>query len=216
MLKVARPHSPSRYPERPHGYCHGFSQKRIPNDPVAAGERRLRTLLNRWALLPNATRGVVSAASGTVSRRLGGRIRAVRQDAEFEQTRHTLSTGEAYLQSGRVYAGPNIRVPYRAGRTEDVEKGLCLMRFHVPGWALAPVFGCDVLYGYRWEQGLGRFSVVGTTVKEAERWAHDWVADEKQSRLEGRTDRHRHPRRRGVQSRGLGQRLGVRGGGASR
>jgi len=61
------------------------------------------------------------------------------------------------------------------------------MRFHVPGWALAPVFGRDVLYGYRWEQGLGRFSVVGTTVKEAERWAHDWVADEKQSRLEGRT-----------------------------
>jgi hypothetical protein len=60
------------------------------------------------------------------------------------------------------------------------------MRFHVPCWALAYVFGCDAINWYRLEQGLGRFSVVvGTTVKAAERLAQDLVADENHSRLDG-------------------------------
>ena len=59
------------------------------------------------------------------------------------------------------------------------------MRFHVPCWALAYVFGRDAMYWYRLQQGLGRFSVVGTTVKAPERLPQDRVADEKHSRLEG-------------------------------
>ena len=59
------------------------------------------------------------------------------------------------------------------------------MRFHVPSWAVADVFGRDALYGYRLQQGLGRFSLVGTTVKVPQRLAADWVADEKHSGLVG-------------------------------
>ena len=59
------------------------------------------------------------------------------------------------------------------------------MRFHVPCWAIAHVFGRDAMYWYRLEQGLGRFSLVGTTVKNPERLPKDLVADEKHSWLKG-------------------------------
>ena len=42
------------------------------------------------------------------------------------------------------------------------------------------------MYWYRLEQGLGRFSVVGTTVKRPEALPADLVADEKHSRLNGK------------------------------
>ena len=60
---------------------------------------------------------------------------------------------------------PAFVMPYMTASVTDVEKALFLMRFHVPCWALAYVFGRDALYGYRLEPGLGRFRVVGTTVK---------------------------------------------------
>ena len=41
------------------------------------------------------------------------------------------------------------------------------------------------MYWYRLEQGLGRFSIVGTTVKHPERLPQDLVADEKHSWLKG-------------------------------
>ena len=80
---------------------------------------------------------------------------------------------------------PAFVMPYSSARTVDVEKALFLMRFHVPYWAIAYVFGRDAMYWYRLEQGLGRFSVVGTTVKTPEALPRDLVADEKHSRLKG-------------------------------
>jgi hypothetical protein len=80
---------------------------------------------------------------------------------------------------------PAFVMPYRSGRVEAVDKALFLRRFHVPCWALAYVFGRDAMYGYRLQQGLGRFSIVGTTVKAAEPLPKDLVADEKQSWLKG-------------------------------
>jgi hypothetical protein len=71
------------------------------------------------------------------------------------------------------------------GRTEEVEKALFLMRFHVPCWAIAEVFGHDPMYWYRLEQGLGRFSLVGTTIKRVDRLPTDLVADEQHSWLNG-------------------------------
>ena len=59
------------------------------------------------------------------------------------------------------------------------------MRFHVPCWAIAYVFGREAMYWYRLQQGLGRFSIVGTTVKTAEHLPKDLVADEKHSWLKG-------------------------------
>ena len=79
---------------------------------------------------------------------------------------------------------PAFVMPYGSARTEEVVKALFLMRFHVPCWAIAYVFGRDAMYWYRLEQGLGRFSVVGTTVKTAQALPCDLVADEKHSRLQ--------------------------------
>jgi len=63
---------------------------------------------------------------------------------------------------------PSFLMPYMTGRTEDVEGPLFLRRFGVPYWALARVFGGDPMSWFRMECGLGRFSVVGTTVRRAD------------------------------------------------
>lgn len=83
---------------------------------------------------------------------------------------------------------PAFVMPYMTGKTEAVEKALFLRRFHVPFWGLSYVFGRDAMYWYRLEQSLGRFSIVGTTVKKVERLPQDLLADEKHTRLRG--DKH--------------------------
>lgn len=80
---------------------------------------------------------------------------------------------------------PAFVMPYMTGRVQDVDHALFLMRFHVPCWAIAHVFGRDAMYWYRLEQSLGRFSLVGTTVKSPEQLPKDLVADEKHSWLKG-------------------------------
>src|SRR2546422_6585360 len=75
------------------------------------------------------------------------------------------------LDQGRAVftIAPAFVMPSMTGRTQDVDDALFLMRCHVPCWAIAHVFGRDAMYWYRLEQGLSRFSVVGTTVKHPER-----------------------------------------------
>jgi len=80
---------------------------------------------------------------------------------------------------------PAFVMPYMTGRPQEVDHALFLMRFHVPCWAIAHVFGRDPMYWYRLEQGLGRFRIVGTTVKSPEHLPKDLVADEKHSWLKG-------------------------------
>ena len=90
-------------------------------------------------------------------------------------------------QGQTVFAiAPACVMPYMTGRTQEVDHALFLMRFHVPCWAIAHVFGRDAMHRYRLEQGLGRFSVVGTTVKRPEHLPKDLVADEKHSWLKGK------------------------------
>src|SRR5262245_29284108 len=71
------------------------------------------------------------------------------------------------LEQGRTVLtiAPAFVMPSMTGRTQDVDEALFLRRLQVPCWAMAPVFGREALYWYRLEQGLGRFSLVGTTVK---------------------------------------------------
>jgi hypothetical protein len=89
-------------------------------------------------------------------------------------------------QGQTVFAiAPAFVMPYMTGRTQEVDHALFWMRFHVPCWAIAHVLGRDAMYWYRLEQGLGRFSVVGTTVKSPEHLPKDLVADEKHSGLKG-------------------------------
>src|SRR3954451_18054648 len=80
---------------------------------------------------------------------------------------------------------PSFVMPYMIARTEDVEGPLFLRKFGVPFWALARVFGGDPMYWYRLECGPGRFSVVGTTVHQAELPEH-LLADEHHQSLDGK------------------------------
>ena len=75
-------------------------------------------------------------------------------------------------------------MPYMTARTADIEGPLFLRKFGVPFWALAHVFGGDPMSWYRMECGLGRFSVVGTTVCTATLPEH-LLADEHHQVLDG-------------------------------
>ena len=72
-----------------------------------------------------------------------------------------------------------------------------LRKFGVKFWALAGVFGGDPMFWYRMECGLGRFSVVGTTVRTATLPEH-LLADEHHQVLDGQEGLHRHDRRQRV------------------
>jgi hypothetical protein len=79
---------------------------------------------------------------------------------------------------------PSFALPWMTGWTDAVEKPLFLRRFGVPFWALARVFGKDPMYWYRLEVGLGRNSVVGTTVRRVA-LPQDLVADEHHQTRDG-------------------------------
>ncbi len=70
------------------------------------------------------------------------------------------------LRDGTSYSiRPSFVMPYMTGRTAEVEKALLLRKFGVPYWGLVYVFGHNPMYWYRQEIGLGRNSIVGTTVR---------------------------------------------------
>ena len=83
---------------------------------------------------------------------------------------------------------PVFIMPYMTAKTADIEKPLFLRRFNVPYWGLSYAFGRDAMYWYRIEQSLGRFNIVGTTIKKPDFLPQDLLADEKHTRLKG--DKH--------------------------
>jgi hypothetical protein len=90
------------------------------------------------------------------------------------------------LRDGTAYGiRPSFLMPYMTARTDDIQGPMFLRKFAVPFWALARVFGRDPMYWYRIECGLGRFSLVGATVRRAELPAH-LLADEHHQTLDGR------------------------------
>ncbi len=60
---------------------------------------------------------------------------------------------------------PCFVLPYMSAWTQEADGPLFLRSFGVPFWALARVFGKDPMFWYRIEVGLGRHSIVGTTVR---------------------------------------------------
>ena len=89
------------------------------------------------------------------------------------------------LRDGTAYSiRPSFLMPYLTARTEEVEGPLFLRTFGVPFWALARVFGNDPMFWYRLECGLGRFSILGTTVRHA-RLPEHLVADEHHQGCDG-------------------------------
>jgi hypothetical protein len=91
------------------------------------------------------------------------------------------------LEPGRTVLtiAPAFVMPDMTGRTQDVDDALFLRRLQVPCWAMAHVCGREAMSWYRLEQGLSRFSLVGTTVKSPEHFPKDLVADDKQSWWQG-------------------------------
>jgi len=77
-------------------------------------------------------------------------------------------------------------MPYMTGYTEDVHKGLLLVKYGVPFWVIALIFGKYPMYWWRMYRSIGRNSIVGTTIKDKEKMPKDIVADEKVSWMGGR------------------------------
>jgi len=80
---------------------------------------------------------------------------------------------------------PAFVMPYMTGMVQDTEKALFLRKFNVPYWALAYCYGRNAMYWYRMECGLGRFSIVGTTIQHPSLLPRHVVADEKHTWLSG-------------------------------
>jgi hypothetical protein len=80
---------------------------------------------------------------------------------------------------------PSFVMPYMSGYTDEVEKALFLRRFGVPYWALTYVFGHNDMYWQRHVERLGRYDLVGTTVKSPENLPEHLLADEKHTRFNG-------------------------------
>ncbi len=80
---------------------------------------------------------------------------------------------------------PSFMMPYMIGPIQQVEKALYFRRWGVPFEALAYGFGRNPMYWYRAYVSLGRPSLVGTTIKTADRLPAHVLADEKHSRRRG-------------------------------
>lgn len=82
---------------------------------------------------------------------------------------------------------PSFAMPYMTGQTEFVSKALYLRLWGVSFDALAYVFGRDAKYWERQWIALGRPSLVGSSIKRPEKLPMHIVADEKHTRLGGKT-----------------------------
>lgn len=99
-----------------------------------------------------------------------------------------VSTRRIRLKStGTVYrVVPSFVLPYMTGYAADVEKALFLRRFGVPFWGLSYVFGRNDMYWQRLVAQLGRYDLVGTTVKDPDRLPQHLLADEKFTAMNGK------------------------------
>jgi hypothetical protein len=88
--------------------------------------------------------------------------------------------------TGAVYrVVPSFVLPYMTGYVADVEPALFLRRFGVPFWGLSYVFGRDDMYWQRLVAQLGRYDLLGTTVKDPELLPDHLLADEKFTAING-------------------------------
>ena len=75
-------------------------------------------------------------------------------------------------------------MPGMVAMTDDMKHPLFLRKFGVPFWALELVFGRNHMFWYRAELSLGRFSLVGSTVRKVE-IPQNLLADEHHSKNGG-------------------------------
>jgi hypothetical protein len=90
------------------------------------------------------------------------------------------------IANGEVYTiAPSYIMPYMIGKVEDVEHALFLKKFDVPDWALTHIFGRNDMYWYRATCSFGRNSIVGTSIRSADKVPQHIVVDEKHTKLQG-------------------------------
>ncbi|MCI5136886.1 MAG: hypothetical protein D3922_00380 [Candidatus Electrothrix sp. AR1] len=88
--------------------------------------------------------------------------------------------------AGRSYTvRPSFVMPYMTAFTDDAEKALFLSKLDVPAWGIARIFGKNGPYWYRMASSLGRFSLVGTTVRDPRKLPLHIAADEKHTKIRG-------------------------------
>jgi hypothetical protein len=73
---------------------------------------------------------------------------------------------------------PSFVLSYMMGSVEELEHPLLLLSLGVPCWVVTEIFGRNEMYWYRLLERLGRNSLVGTTVRDAERLPQHLAADE--------------------------------------
>ena len=66
-----------------------------------------------------------------------------------------------------------------------LKKALFLRNCDTPYWCLAQTFGKNAAYWYRMESHLGRFSLVGTTIRNPKKLPQHVAADEKHTKIQG-------------------------------
>ena len=81
---------------------------------------------------------------------------------------------------------PSFILPHCRAKTEEVSKPMFLIRFGVPFWALAYVFGHNAMWWYRLYLCLSNFSIVGTTIHHSKDLPEDILADEHHVKLKGK------------------------------
>ena len=80
---------------------------------------------------------------------------------------------------------PSYVLPYLRAKAEEVSNALFLLRFGVPFWALACVFGRNAMWWYRLYVSLGRYSLVGTSIHQPSLLPDDLLADEHHTAIRG-------------------------------
>ena len=80
---------------------------------------------------------------------------------------------------------PSFLLPYGRGNTHLASKGLLLMKYSVPIGVIATVLGRDDMYWLRLYQSIGRYSIVGTTIKSVEKLPKHLLTDEEHTKVRG-------------------------------
>ena len=120
-------------------------------NPVGAAARFGAFLAGGWDNDPRAFADGYRLKDVRTSVKLGVRLRRVRS-----------KSGDSFS------IRPSFVLPYMVGYADEVGDPLFLRAFGVPFWALARVFGQGFMFWYRLELALGRNSVVGATVRQAD------------------------------------------------
>lgn len=77
---------------------------------------------------------------------------------------------------------PSFVLPYMTAKTEDVSRPLSLRQWAVPYWKIAEFGGRNAMFWYRQHCSLGRYSIVGTTIKHPDALPKALIADEKHTK----------------------------------